>query len=50
MVAARESERRNELSDMSPTMLIVPWMSGDIHDVAGLGVLADYLRGSTPTD
>jgi anion-transporting ArsA/GET3 family ATPase len=50
MVAARESERRNELSAMAPTMLIVPWMAGDIHDVAGLGVLADYLRRSTPTD
>ena len=50
MVAARESERRTELSAMAPTMLIVPWMAGDIHDVAGLRVLADYLRGSTPID
>ena len=34
MVAARESERRNELTAMAPTMLVVPWMAGDIHDVA----------------
>ena len=41
MVAARESERRNELAALAPTMLVVPWMAGDIHDVAGLGLLAD---------
>ena len=48
LVAARESERRQELSAMAPTMLIAPWMAGDIHDVAGLGLLAEHLRGSAP--
>ncbi len=48
MVAARESERRSELAALAPTMLVVPWMAGDIHDVAGLGLLADHLRSSPP--
>jgi hypothetical protein len=48
MVAARESERRNELAALAPTMLVVPWMPGDIHDVAGLGMLAEHLRSSKP--
>jgi hypothetical protein len=25
-------------------MLDVPWLTGDIHDIAGLGELAEHLR------
>jgi anion-transporting ArsA/GET3 family ATPase len=46
LVAARESDRRPELAALAPTMLSVPWMSGDIHDVAGLARIAGYLRGA----
>lgn len=46
LVAARESDRRSELATLSPAMLSVPWMSGDIHDVAGLALIAGYLRGA----
>jgi anion-transporting ArsA/GET3 family ATPase len=44
LVAARESDRRLELADLAPALLTVPWLSGDIHDLAGLGSLADHLR------
>jgi anion-transporting ArsA/GET3 family ATPase len=44
MVAAREAERRNELAGMAPMLLAVPWLTGDIHDVGGLGSIADHLR------
>lgn len=44
LVAARESDRYAELAAMSPTMLTVPWLPGDIHDLAGLGLLAGHLR------
>ena len=44
LVAARESDRRAELAAMAPTMASVPWLEGDIHDLAGLGQLAGYLR------
>ena len=44
MVAARESDRRSELADLAPLLLTVPWLSGDIHDLAGLGSLAGHLR------
>jgi anion-transporting ArsA/GET3 family ATPase len=44
LVAARESDRRAELSTMAPTMVSVPWLDGDIHDLAGLGQLAGHLR------
>lgn len=44
MAAARESDRRAELAAMAPTMVTVPWLDGDIHDLAGLGRLAGYLR------
>jgi anion-transporting ArsA/GET3 family ATPase len=44
MVAARESERRGELSAMAPTLSVVPWMPGDIHDIAGLARIAEHLR------
>ena len=44
LVAARESDRWAELAAMAPTMASVPWLDGDIHDLAGLGRLAGYLR------
>lgn len=44
LVAARESDRRSELASLAPITLSIPWVSGDIHDVAGLGVLAGHLR------
>jgi anion-transporting ArsA/GET3 family ATPase len=44
LVAARETERRAELASLSPVMLDVPWLAGDIHDIAGLGGLVDRLR------
>jgi anion-transporting ArsA/GET3 family ATPase len=44
LVAARESDRRTELADLAPVLLAVPWLSGDIHDLAGLGLLAGHLR------
>ncbi len=45
MVAAREAQRRSELASLSALTVDVPWLRGDIHDVAGLGVLASHLRG-----
>ena len=44
LVAARESDRRAELADLAPVLLSVPWLAGDIHDLAGLGSLAGHLR------
>jgi hypothetical protein len=44
LVAARESDRRTELGDLAPLLVTVPWLPGDIHDLAGLGSLAGYLR------
>lgn len=49
LVASRETERRVELASLTPSMLEVPWLSGDIHDLAGLGALVDRLR-SGPVD
>ena len=46
-VAARETDRRLELAEVSPTMLTVPWLAGDIHDLAGLASLAGHLRRAT---
>jgi anion-transporting ArsA/GET3 family ATPase len=43
MVAAREAERRTELATLAPALVSVPWMPGDIHDLAGLGDLAKHL-------
>jgi anion-transporting ArsA/GET3 family ATPase len=43
--AARESERWAELESLAPAMSTVPWMPDDIHDLAGLGRIAGYLRG-----
>ena len=45
MVAAREADRRTELAPLAATTVTVPWLSGDIHDVRGLGRLACHLRG-----
>ncbi len=47
LAAARESERRTELEALAPAMLTVPWMSDDIHDLSGLGTIANHLRGIT---
>jgi len=46
LVAAREAERRAELASLSATLVAVPWMPGDIHDVAGLAELAKHLRSA----
>ncbi len=46
LVAAGESDRRAELAAMAPILLSVPWLDGDIHDLAGLGRLAGYLRNA----
>jgi anion-transporting ArsA/GET3 family ATPase len=46
MVAAREADRRSELAALAPVAVDVPWLSGDIHDLAGLAILAGYLRGT----
>jgi hypothetical protein len=45
VVAARESDRRSDLEAVSPGVVTVPWMRGDIHDLAGLAELAGHLRG-----
>jgi anion-transporting ArsA/GET3 family ATPase len=45
MVAAREQDRRAELSSLSATTVAVPWLRGDVHDLAGLAQLAGHLRG-----
>ncbi len=44
LVAARESDRRSELAALAPVFLTVPWLAGDIHDLAGLDSLAGHLR------
>ncbi len=44
LVAARESDRRAELATLAPMLLSVPWLAGDIHDLAGLSDLAGHLR------
>ena len=46
LVAARESDRRSELADLAPVLLAVPWLAGDIHDLAGLASLAGHLRNA----
>lgn len=43
-VAAREADRGAELERLAPTYVAVPWLSGDIHDLEGLGILSKYLR------
>ncbi len=44
LVAARESDRRSELASLAPLLVSVPWLAGDIHDLAGLSELAGHLR------
>ena len=44
LVAAGESDRRAELAALTPTLVTVPWLEGDIHDLSGLGELAAHLR------
>jgi anion-transporting ArsA/GET3 family ATPase len=44
LVAAREGERRSDLERVSPGVVTVPWMRGDIHDLVGLAELAGHLR------
>ncbi len=46
LVAAREADRQVALAALTSTLLTVPWLSDDIHDLAGLGVLAGHLRSS----
>jgi anion-transporting ArsA/GET3 family ATPase len=43
LVAARETERRAELAALAPALVAVPWMPGDIHDLAGLTDVAKHL-------
>jgi len=45
MVAAREADRRAELAALATTTVTVPWIEGDIHDLAGLARLASHLHG-----
>jgi anion-transporting ArsA/GET3 family ATPase len=47
MVASREADRRLELTSLATTTVSVPWLDGDIHDLAGLGVIAGHLRGTS---
>ncbi len=44
LVAAREADRWSDLDALTPVMLTVPWVSGDIHDLAGLSALVDHLH------
>jgi len=45
MAAEHEVDRQTELAALAATTVVVPWLSGDIHDVRGLGRLACHLRG-----
>jgi anion-transporting ArsA/GET3 family ATPase len=45
LVAAREADRRTSLAALTPTLVTVPWLPDDVHDLAGLAVLARHLRG-----
>jgi anion-transporting ArsA/GET3 family ATPase len=44
LVASREADRWADLAELAPAMLTVPWVSGDIHDLAGLAALVDHLH------
>ncbi|MEM8746601.1 MAG: ArsA-related P-loop ATPase [Actinomycetota bacterium] len=46
MVAAREADRRDELTALAPLTVDVPWLAGDIHDLGGLAAIAGHLRRS----
>ncbi|NQY55618.1 MAG: AAA family ATPase [Ilumatobacteraceae bacterium] len=43
LVAGRETQRRQELADLAPTIAL-PWLDDDVHDLDGLAVLAERLR------
>jgi hypothetical protein len=45
LVATREEERRRSLAELAPLTVSIPWLDGDVHDLAGLSTLADHLRG-----
>ncbi len=49
LVAAREAERRAELAALTPVLVDVPFIAGDIHDLAGLGALAEGMRNPQMT-
>jgi anion-transporting ArsA/GET3 family ATPase len=44
LVAAREAERRAELAALSPQVIDVPSLDGDVNDLASLMALVDHLR------
>jgi anion-transporting ArsA/GET3 family ATPase len=44
LVAAREAERRAELAALSPQVIDVPSLEGDVNDLASLMALVDHLR------
>ena len=48
LVAAPRGRTPERTRCVGAAVLVVPWLAGDIHDVAGLGLLADHLRSSTP--
>ncbi|MEM8619884.1 MAG: ArsA-related P-loop ATPase [Actinomycetota bacterium] len=43
LVAGRETQRRQELAELAPTIAL-PWLDDDVHDLDGLAVLAERLR------
>jgi anion-transporting ArsA/GET3 family ATPase len=44
LVASREAERRAELAALSPQVIDVPSLEGDVNDLASLMALVDHLR------
>jgi anion-transporting ArsA/GET3 family ATPase len=42
MVATRESERRDELSELAPLLVSVPLLAGDVNDVGDLLAIAEH--------
>jgi len=44
LVAAREAERRAELTELAPEVFDVPSLGGDVNDLAGLMTIAEHLR------
>lgn len=46
VVAGREAERRRELEAVVPLTAVVPTMPGDVHDVASLLAIGQYLLGN----
>jgi len=45
LVATREEQRRRELAALAPVAASIPWLDDDVHDLAGVGAIADHLRG-----